>query len=344
MKKKELVQFSRTMASMLNAKLSTPDALTFYAMGGANENTNKRLRKIITLLENGVDPASAFRKSGLFDDTFCALIDAGAKAGSISNALSAISKRMRTEMKFSSKIKKAVSIPLFAGGIAFTVFIAAQVKLVPMIEKMIKDVGQEPDTFSGIVFKMSHFVQAIWIYAVLLVIALITGLIMSLPFRQKTILVLASRWKLLRRMVMGSRQLTMLSTLHMLYSNHLSISESLRITARVLKKTNLGPELVKVAEATERGVSINQAMKYAQVDQTIPHMLLIGEKSSSVAEQLKNLSEMYEEEVENVIDLFTQIVSTLSIFVVMSIIGFVFTSAYLPVVLMGPKMMNASGM
>lgn len=345
MKKKELVGFSKSMASMLNAQLSTSDAIKFYAQGGSDENVNRRLRKITTHLANGENPASAFRKSGLFDSTFCALIDAGAKSGSIPSALEAISKRLRTEMKFAAKIKKAMAIPLVAGSVITVVFLASQVKLVPIIEKMIRDVGQEPDTFSGIVFKMSHFVQAVWVYVTVVIIAFAAGLIGSLKFRQKVMLLMASRWKLLRKMIMGSRQLTMLSTLHMLYANHLSMSESLRITAKVLEKTNLGPELLKVASLTEHGVPVYQAVKAnAQVDPQIPHMLLIGEKSSSVTDQLANLSQMYEEEVETIIDTFTQIVSTLSVFTVMSIIGFVFTSAYLPIVLMGPKMMNASGM
>jgi type II secretory pathway component PulF len=346
MKKKKLVQFTRTMSSMLRASISTGDALKFYAMGhGLEKDIHDRIMRIRMLLENGESPGYAFQKSDLFDDTFCSLVDAGAKAGSMPAALSSISKRLKTEIRFSGKIKKAIAIPIAAGSIITVVFFASQIKLVPMIEKMILDVGQEPDVFSAFVFKLSHVVQAVWIYSIAAIVAFVSSLIGSHKFRSKIIMLIASKWRLLRNMILGFRQLMMLSTLEMLYSNHISMEESLRITAKVMEKTNLGPELLKVAEHYSRGISLHEALtQFAQVDQQIPHLLFIGEKSSSITEQLRNLCELYEEETEAVIDVFTQIISTLSIFLVMLMIGFVFCSAYLPIVLMGPRMMNAATM
>lgn len=73
-------------------------------------------------------------------------------------------------------------------------------------------------------------------------------------------------------------------------------------------------------------------------------MISIGERSSSLDVQLQLLTEMYEEETDEMVAQFTGAVNILSLLIACVLISCVFIGAFLPIFMMGPKMMNGSGM
>ena len=84
--------------------------------------------------------------------------------------------------------------------------------------------------------------------------------------------------------------------------------------------------------------------KFTSCDAQVAHLISIGERSSSLHTQLKLLSNMYEEEVEQVVNEFAAVVNVIVLMAAAGLITMVFIGAFLPIFLMGPKMMNGSGM
>jgi len=70
-------------------------------------------------------------------------------------------------------------------------------------------------------------------------------------------------------------------------------------------------------------------------------MLAIGEKSASLDAQLQMLSDMYEEESETHMEAFSATVSFVVLIIAACLIAAVFIGTFLPIFLMGPKMMEA---
>jgi type II secretory pathway component PulF len=70
-------------------------------------------------------------------------------------------------------------------------------------------------------------------------------------------------------------------------------------------------------------------------------MMSIGERSASIDNQLKMLADMYEEEAENYMNDFTQVLNFLVLLMAVSLIAAVFIGTFLPIFLMGPKMMQS---
>ncbi len=73
----------------------------------------------------------------------------------------------------------------------------------------------------------------------------------------------------------------------------------------------------------------------------VTHMMSIGERSASIDKQLHMLAEMYEEEAQNHMNDFTQILNFLVLLAAVGLIGAVFIGTFLPIFLMGPKMMQS---
>lgn len=224
-------------------------------------------------------------------------------------------------------------------------FIAAQVKIVPQIEGMMSGLKAKPDGFTAILFDISHVVQSSWFIFVIVVLAIVVTIIVSPHVRNTILSFLMSRWRLLRLLVMGLRQMTFLATIKLLHSNGINLAKSIRISANSVKNTPFYQELINAADKYENsGVPLSTAFaKYTSVDPQVSHMLAIGEKSASVDTQLEMLCEMYDEDTQNYMDTFTAVLSFIVLIIAMVIILMVISGTYLPIFLMGPKLMQGAG-
>jgi len=344
-KKKELVHMFRGLSSMLRAQINTADALKYYGQGLPNKGMADTLFKIRDEISSGVSVHEAFRRTGRFNDMIIGLIQAGSDAGQLHQAFSSLSFRLTNEMKFKKALKKATTMPAVVISVLSGAFIVSQVKIVPQVESMLKGVNQKPDGLTAISFNVAHTTQAIWPIVIGSIIGTIITIWRSEKVRTIILGFMMSKWRLLRQLIMSMRQMTFLSTIKLLHSNGINLAKSIRVSANSVKGTPFYRELLEAADKYEgSGVPLSTAFsKYTSVDSQVVHMLAIGEKSASLDGQLEMLVNMYEEDAENCMNTFTAAVNFLVLLVAVALIAAVFIGTFLPIFLMGPKMMN-SGM
>lgn len=341
--KKVLVDLFRGLGSMLRAQINTADALKYYGNDLPDKALSDTLLQIREDIAKGMNVHEAFRRTGRFNDTIVGLIQAGSDAGQLHHAFNSLAARLKSELHFSKQLKKATVTPCVIIGVLIGAFITSQVKIVPQVEQMLSGVGAKPDGITALSFKVSHFTQSVWPMFVAILVA--TGLVIYRSNHvQSLILGLAmSRWRLLRQLIMSLRQLTFLSTIRLLHSNGINLAKSIRVSANSVRNTPLYDELRNAADKYEHsGVPLSTAFaKYTSVDSQVTHMLSIGEKSASLDNQLEMLAEMYEEDAQNYMTAFAATVSFIVLIIAVSLIAAVFIGTFLPIFMMGPKMMQS---
>jgi type II secretory pathway component PulF len=343
LKKKAQLQLFRGIGSMLKAQINTADAVRFYAQGLPDKTLSNDLMKVNREIQAGVSIQEAFRKTGRFTDMTLGLIQAGSDSGRLDKAFAALSKRIKSDLSFEAAIRKATIMPSIVISILIGAFIMAQVKIVPQVEEMLTDVGQAPDGFTAIAFKVSHFTQDVWMFAVPLLIAAICVVAFVDKVRNFAMVLLMSKWRTFRLLIMSLRQSTFLGTMELLYSNGINLAKSIRVSANSVKRTPFYKELQIAADKYEHtGVPITTAFgKYTSADDQVVHMLSIGERTASLDVQLKLLAEMLEEEAQNHMTDFTNILNLVVLIIAVLLISSVFIGTFMPIFLMGPKMMNS---
>ncbi|MEM9283782.1 MAG: type II secretion system F family protein [Verrucomicrobiota bacterium] len=343
---KELIKLCRGMASMLKANINTADALKYYSSGHPSPVVRDTLKEVRDNIETGMTAHLAFEKTGRFDDKFISLVRAGTDAGHLDRAFDSIAKRLKKEGEFKSKMRKATLLPGIIIFALIMLFIAAQLQIIPQIEGMIKDVGQEPDPLSGVLFKLSHITKKVWILVVGALLGAVGSFLFVEKVRNAVVFFMMARWRLLRKLIMGMRQLLFLGSMEMLHANGINLSKAVEISAKSLKGTPMYDELLTAGRRyLETGLPFSESIrKFTSCDAQVSHLIAIGERSSSLAEQLKLLTTMYEEEVEQVVTEFSQVVNIIVLMAAALLITCVFIGAFLPIFLMGPKMMNGQGL
>lgn len=344
MKPKELIRFCRGISSMLRARLTTADALKFYSHGHSNPVMVKAFDGIRKEIDAGAPAFIAFRKSGLFDDKVIGLIKAGSDSGQLHKAFTAIGERLKTERAIAGKIKKATTIPACVIVALLGIFIGAQCKVTPQIEGLLADFDAEPDAFSALMFKISHVTRKVWPAFVTILTTIVLILAFIRPVRETVLALLMSKIGLLRAMIMGLRQMNFIGSLNMLHANGITLAKSIETAAESVKGTPLYDELIEAGKRySETGIPFSESIKkFTSCDPQVSHMISIGEKSSSLVDQLDLLTEMYEEDTNAAVDTFTALVNVLVLMMAGVLISVVFIGAFLPVFLMGPKLMSSS--
>ena len=340
---KELIKLFRGLASMLKANISTADALLYYAQGLPDPELQTTLYSIRERLEAGLPVHVAFAKERKFDPAILTIIEAGADAGQLHEAFSALARRIKTEMTFTSKLRTALVVPGMVILFQIGLFIWSQTGVVRQVEDTLKSVRQEPDTLSKVIFSFSHVVQFWWPFFIIALIAFAVTLIRSAAFRQKLLNLMMSKWTVLRRLVMGLRQTSYIGTLQMLYANGINLARASALSAKVVEGTAMYAGFVRASKVYETsGIPFAEALKRnASLDPQVIHMIGIGEKSASLPQQLELLRDIYEEDTAAYMADFTQIINFLTLAAAVCLIALVFTGAMLPIFLMGPRMMNS---
>lgn len=341
--KKELVDMFRGLGSMLRAQINTSDAIKYYGQGLPNKVMMEALERIREDINSGMNVHEAFRRTGRFNETIIGLIQAGSDAGQLHHAFQSLAERLKSELFFQKQIKKATITPCAIIAVLSGAFVVSQVKIVPQVEEMLTGVGAKPDGMTAISFQVSHFTQAAWPFFFAGVIAIIVIIARSGRIRSIILGFFMSKWRLLRLLVMSLRQMTFISTIRLLHSNGINLAKSIRVSANSVRNTPFYDELRTAADKYEfSGVPLSTAFaKYTSVDAQVTHMLSIGEKSASLDSQLEMLSEMYEEDLQNHMNAFAAAVSFLVLIIAVALIAAVFIGTFLPIFLMGPKMMQS---
>ena len=341
--KKELVDLFRGLGSMLRAQINTADALKYYSQGLPNKVMVDAMMHIREDINCGINVHEAFRRTGRFSETIIGLIQAGSDAGQLHHAFQSLATRLKSELFFQKQLKKATITPGVIIAVLVGAFIISQVKIVPQVEEMLSGVGAKPDGMTAISFQVSHFTQAVWPFFIATVVGIAVVIVRSSHVRSLILGIVMSKWRLLRLLIMSLRQMTFISTIGLLHSNGINLAKSIRVSANSVRNTPFYDELRMAADKYEySGVPLSTAFaKYTSVDSQVTHMLSIGEKSASLDSQLSMLSEMYEEDSQNHMSAFAAAISFIVLIIAVALIAAVFIGTFLPIFLMGPKMMQS---
>ncbi len=339
-----LVRLCRGLAAMLEAGITLEEALFYYSDGLEDKALARWLQDArARMLSKGVKAADAFASTGHFDEVFIGLVEAGGESASMPQALEAIADRTEMLSRFRTSFLTATGIPTAVMLVANVIFIAAMCNVIPQIESLVLGFNAKPDGFSALVFNTSHIVKGIWPVYVAALIGLVGVFSFSPAIRNTILSFFMSKIKVLRNMIMGLRQLLVLSSMALLTKNKIRPDDALITTARIMKNTPMEGELKEIHRRYTSGMALSMAFeKYGSFDKQVFHMIKIGEKSTSLEVQFERLSRMYEKTTTQAMGIFTKAAGFSTMIIALIMIGFVFSGTMLPVVLMGPKIMKAA--
>ncbi|WP_196157059.1 type II secretion system F family protein [Reinekea sp. G2M2-21] len=339
-KSEDISVFTRQMATMMKAGVPLMRSFEIVAEG----LENKKMAEVVLSLKNTVSNGGSFggalkENPKYFDELYCSLIEAGEQAGALETMLDRVAIYKEKSESVKKKVKSAMKYPITVLSVAAIVTVILLVKVVPTFASMFESFGADLPVPTQVVMNMSNALQAngiIWgAIAVAIGISFQQAMQRSKAFKhgfQR----LSVKFPVFGPILYQSAMARYARTLSTTFAAGVPLVQALESAAGASGNIVYEEAILKVRNEVESGGELAGSMKATEV---FPAMLIqmvsIGEQSGALDDMLGKAAEIYEEEVDALVDGLTSMMEPLIMAILGVVVGGLIVSMYLPIFQMG---------
>ena len=332
---KDLVIFTRQLATMIDAGLPLVQCLDILG----NSGENKTFKKVILDVKSGVESGATFsealaRHPKVFDRLYTNLVAAGEVGGILDTILNRLAAYMEKAEKLKRQVKAAMVYPISVTVVAVGIVVLMLVKVIPVFEKMFADFGGELPGPTKIVVQMSHTVQAYLFHGMAVCVALvflykyIRKTERGCLFFDKLFLKLPVFGTLIRKVAVARFSRTLATML----SSGVPILDALEIVARTAGNMVVEREVLMTKASIAEGKTIAEPLSNSKVfPSMVVQMIAVGEQTGAMDAMLGKIADFYDDEVEAAVGALTSLLEPVMMVVLGGSIGSLLIAMYLPI-------------
>lgn len=320
--RREITIFLRELALILRAGLTVDDALLLLA-GEEGRGLAAVARDLRGAIATGASFGDALqRHPTLFGPDLVAMVRVAEAAGNLETVLESVSEeRARTEQMM-DKVASSLRYPAVLLVLALSVLIFFMVAVVPQFAAVLRDFGQKPEGLVAFVLATSDFllVHGQTIMALVLGLIVLVMLARQLPQARRLMRHYVSRLPGLRGILELRRTVLFCSSLGMLLTNGVTLTNALQVLLELPGAASEGLE--GVVEGIRRGGRLVDAL--ARMNYLPPlalKMLRVGEESGELATVTRRTAEFYETKLSDRLDRIAGVIGPAAIVLIAAIVG-----------------------
>mgnify|MGYP000282916025 FL=1 len=332
---KDVFTFTRQLSVMIKAGVNVRAAIE----GIAEQTSNPKFRKVLIGIREDLEEGKPFSEAlkkypKLFSPLYINMVKASEMSGSFGKMLERIAVYLHHKIRTRSMVRGAMVYPLIIAFMAivttiflltfvlpkFTMLFAGKENLLPKPTKML--------------LAASAFLRGYWYVVVGVVAALIAGFIYFIhtPFGRAKWDTFKLKIPLLGRIFQSLCITRSLQTMGEMVNAGVPMLETLKITAQVSGNVLYSQMWMQVFQSVKSGKKIAAPLaRSTLLPRNVVQMISAGEESGNLGEVLADVSEYYDQELQNTIKAATSMIEPLMIVVMGFLVGFIAMSVILPI-------------
>lgn len=332
---KEVIEFTRNLAIMLKAKLSLVKALDTAIKQISHKKFKTIVEDVRKHVKKGQSLSKAFSKHPkVFDQIFIQLSEVGESSGVLDDILLRLSSYQEKAHKLKQRVRMALVYPSIIIGVAVSAVTFLLIFVVPTFVDMYRDFNAELPDPTKVILSISEFLTSniLWIMGALLV------LIACLNYFSKTKkgryyidsfkLGMPYFGELYKKSLVG--QFT--KTLATLLQSGVTLSESMIVLKNSSPNSILNSEVQLMTKSLTKGKSLNKSLENSKIFPIIvTQMISVGEETASLDDMLHQVADLFEEEVDIMVEGLTSVIEPVLIVFIGLILGAIIVALYLPI-------------
>lgn len=330
----ELMRFTRQLAILINAGVPILECLEILHKQEQNMVLKRVVRNITMQVEEGKSLFESMSQQQGFDKLYCALVKAGEAAGILDGILVKLAEFLEKAEKLKKKVKSALTYPVIVVFVGIIVVFGLMTFVVPQFVDILKESNQQIPWVTQTVIDISKFFQD---YTLLLIAGIVAFTMFFLNFiKTKEGKVAWDRFTmkapLFGMLVIKGNLSSFTRTLATMLAAGVPIIDSLEICIDTLDNTQIAKDLTKVRKAVIEGKSITEPLsRITYFPPLVTQMIKVGESTGNLDAMLLKVADVFEEEVNELVDNLTKLIEPIILVVLGGIIGFVLIAMYLPI-------------
>ncbi|WP_029145161.1 type II secretion system F family protein [Microbacterium luticocti] len=331
---KDLAILTRQLATMVGAGVSILRALAIAQAQTDNAKLRRTLEEVAAQVEGGTALSAALEQfPRIVPPIMVHLVRAGETGGFLDRSLVMVADNFEAETKLRSKVKSALTYPVVVLVIALVAVAAMLIFIVPVFDKMFKDLGGRLPAVTQLLVDLSHAMPI----AGPVILVLGVGFAIWWGRNKNTAAVRRVVDPLKLKIPVFGRLNTKIALTRFtrnfatMLASGVPILQSLSIVGATSGNQVITSSLQRVQESVRQGRPIAESLSDVGI---FPEMLIqmvgIGEESGAIDSMLEKTADFYDDEVEQMSSQLTAMLEPLMIVFMGSLLGFMIVALYMP--------------
>ncbi len=330
----EMVLASRQLSTMISSGLSLVAALEILGKQTANKKLKSVVFDITDDVRGGTRFSSALAKyPKIFNDFYINMVRAGETSGKLDESLIYLADEQEKNYDLASKIKGAMTYPIFVMAAVVGIMILMLKFVLPRITGMISEAGIVLPFTTRLLIAVSDFFQ-VWWWAVILGLI---GLVIILNFLRKTepgrliwdrISIKIPVFGPLFKKICLARFTRSLSTLIV---GGIPLTSAIKVVSDVVGNVVYRDLFRQSIKDVEEGRSISTSLlKSPDVPKMLSHILVVGEETGKLDEVLDKMADFYTREIENTLSRLVTLLEPIIIICLGAVVALMVSAILMP--------------
>lgn len=333
---KQLTAFTRQLSTLQDAGLPILRSLRILEGQAKPGPLKNSLMGVIEDVESGNTLSEAMAKQPkAFDNLYVNMVKAGEAGGALEIILQRLAEFKEKSQSLKRKVQGAMIYPVAVVTVATLIVGFIMVYIIPKFKEIFMDFDVELPSMTVWLISMSDFVAAYWYLAP--VFPFTIWLLVKIIRKNKTG-AFALDWAMLRIPILGkiiskSTTARICRTLGTLIASGVPILEALQISRDTAGNAVFKKAFDHIYAAIREGESMAVPLKETRiVDDIVVNMVDVGEETGALDNMLYKVADVYEEEVEVLVDGLINMLEPLMVVALGLIVGFIVIALFLPLV------------
>ena len=334
----DVAVLTRQLATLVGAGIPLFESLAALVEQVENEQLKRALTQVREQVREGTSFAKALEAHPtIFPPLYVNMVRAGEASGTLQQVLERLTAFLESQAKLKGKVTSALAYPILMAIIGTTLVSILMVAVVPNVTTIFASMDQALPWYTALLITTSDFMASYW-WLLLSLLAL--GIYLFRRWLRTTKGRLTWDGFVLKVPVFG-KVILMLSiarfarTLSTLLASGVALLGAMDIVANVLGNAALEKVVHEAISSIREGQSIAEPLKRSgRFPPIVTHMITIGEKSGQLEGMLQSVSDAYDTEVENRVQMLTSLLEPLIIVMMGSVVGFIAVSILMPLIQM----------
>jgi type IV pilus assembly protein PilC len=330
---KELTNFTKQLSIMINAGVPIIQALEILYKSEKHPVLKKSVKKIASAVSEGKTVSEAMSTQKGFDKLYCSLVRAGEAGGILDIILGKLSIHMDKQEKTKKQIKSALSYPFIVCMVGAGVIWGMMVFVVPQFVDMLADTGQKPPYITQLVMDISAFLAEYTLMTVPIVFiaAVFIQSYIKTPTGKKHFDLLTMNMPIFGGIVVKGNLSSFSRTLATMLTSGVALIDALDICIETLDNQVISDDLKVVKRKVVEGSTLTDPLaKISYFPDMVSQMIRVGEQTGEVDNMLEKVADVFEDEVNTLIDGATKLIEPIIIVVLGGLIATILVAMYLP--------------
>jgi len=337
---KDIAVFARQLATMMASGLPIVQALEIIAQSAEKRSMQDLVTEVKNDVESGTNLADALDKHRkYFDELFVNLVRAGEESGALETVLARVATYKEKTESLKAKIKKAMFYPISVIVVAFIVTSILMIFVIPQFQDLFESFGADLPAFTQMVISVSEFFQSYW-WAIF---GGIGGVIFAFVFVKRRsdafnhfldrVILKVPIFGPLTEKAAIARFARTLSTM---FSAGVPLVEAMPPTAGATGNAVYRDAVMHMRDLAATGTPLRIGMQQSGLFPVmVVQMVAIGEETGALDNMLSKVADMYEEEVDNMVDALSSLLEPMIMAFLGIVIGGLVIAMYLPIFQLG---------